>query len=94
MSKKTSGKPRSAVSGQYVSQDYAEQHPQTTVIEHDKPKLVREIGDEMKSGAKRERADVLYDHPSSKRMDQAMAEKTEKKGGHPLYDNPRSQTVL
>lgn len=39
MAKKSSpGKARSAKSGQYVTKKYAEKHPNTTVVEHDKPK--------------------------------------------------------
>ncbi len=33
---KDSGRARDAGSGQYVKKDYAEKHPKTTVVEHDK----------------------------------------------------------
>jgi hypothetical protein len=33
-----SGRARDAGSGQYVTKKYAEKHPKTTVVEHDKPK--------------------------------------------------------
>ena len=36
MAKKGSGTHRSAVTGRYVKKDYADQHPKTTVTEHDK----------------------------------------------------------
>ena len=32
------GKARSAVTGKYVKPNYAKTHPNTTVVEHDKPK--------------------------------------------------------
>ncbi len=32
------GKARSAETGKYVKKSYAKSHPNTTVIEHDKPK--------------------------------------------------------
>lgn len=35
---KPGGKARSAGTGQYVKKTYAVKHPQTTVIEHDKPR--------------------------------------------------------
>ena len=38
MSKKPTGKARSAISGRYVKPGYAKAHPRTTVVEHDKPK--------------------------------------------------------
>ena len=34
----SSGKARSAVTGQYVKKSYAKRNPRTTVVEHDKPK--------------------------------------------------------
>ena len=38
MTKKPTGKARSAVTGRYVKPSYAKTHPKTTVVEHDKPK--------------------------------------------------------
>lgn len=37
-SKKKGGKARSAITGRYVSKNYAKKHPKTTVVERDKPK--------------------------------------------------------
>jgi hypothetical protein len=36
--KKSGGKARSAITGHYVTKDYAKKNPKTTVVEHDKPK--------------------------------------------------------
>jgi hypothetical protein len=36
--KATSGHARDAGTGQYVKKSYAEKHPKTTVVEHDKKK--------------------------------------------------------
>jgi hypothetical protein len=39
MAKKTNkGKARSAITGRYVTKNYAKRHPKTTVVERDKPK--------------------------------------------------------
>lgn len=32
------GKSRSAITGEYVTSDYAKKHPKTTITEHDKKK--------------------------------------------------------